>query len=81
MTTLSQAAASKPEAKPPRLQELAEDEARTKRLVGRVRSRASLGEGWRLYAPGAHVGLGCETKHNVIEKQSFSNGKFSGVLD
>jgi hypothetical protein len=52
-------------------------QVRTQGLVGRVRSRASLGEGWRLYAPAAHVGLGCETKHNVIDKQSFSNGKFT----
>jgi hypothetical protein len=52
-------------------------QVRTQGLVGRVRSRASLGEGWRLYAPAAHVGLGCETKHNVIEKTSFSNGKFT----
>ena len=33
-------------------------------------------EGWRLYAPGMHVGLNCETKQNVIEKTAFCNGRF-----
>ena len=83
-----------------KLQALEADERAMKEVVGRVRSKASIGcvhctppqtflhcfplnvaalccsEGWRLYAPGMHVGLNCETKQNVIEKTAFCNGRF-----
>lgn len=62
-----------------KLQALDEDEEQLKKMVAAVKSRGGIGEGWRLYAPGLHVGLSCKTDEHVVEKSSFSNGLYSGV--
>ena len=62
-----------------KLQALDEEEEQLKKMVAAVKARGGVGEGWRLYAPGLHVGLSCKTDEHIVEKPSFSNGLYSGV--
>lgn len=62
-----------------KLDRLDEDEQQLKRMISTVKSRGSVGEGWRLYAPGLHVGLSCKTDEHIVEKVSFANGLYSGL--
>ena len=62
-----------------KLQALDEDEQQLKKIVAAVKARGGVGDGWRLYAPGMHVGLNCKTEEHIVEKQSFANGLYSGL--
>jgi hypothetical protein len=62
-----------------KLQVLNEEEQQLKKMVAAVKARGGVGEGWRLYAPGLHVGLSCKTDEHIVEKNSFANGLYSGV--
>jgi hypothetical protein len=58
---------------------LDEEEQQLKKMVAAVKARGGVGEGWRVFAPGLHVGLSCKTDEHIVEKVSFSNGLYSGV--
>ena len=62
-----------------KLQALEEEEQQLKKMVAAVKARGGVGEGWRVFAPGLHVGLNCKTDEHIVEKVSFANGLYSGV--